>query len=699
MITRKIPFTLIFTLLFFPLSGQVRAADVSTLLIDGAAKGIGKWAAGEAMDSIFPQDAEPSRKTLEKDIGKSTMAIRESIGKAVEEIEAYISEENLKSHISKLGDSSISVITSIHAYDPKITMSSRPPTPQQINTNDNHIQDVIDTSFAFSEQLDQDIKISTKTTGYSGFWRSFPTYVSNKVTNVAFLIEQWKTKQAQDGFLADGNQPFTITTNIVENLEDIYNHLEKNVPTLPVSDGSHVQNGNPTQQNVNCALRTDPDTHLFTSKGEFISRYRGLFDVADRLPDPTRYWMMYAYCRSDWSNKPDVYYGWKNVNVNYRTAPKTVGPVARIDECQRVVTFGTCQSSGNAYGCTMSPFGGSAESQPSNEIGGIDDHRGRTLYTKYLWADGPHAIAGTTPILSTAGTQYNYKESLDKFIGYLKIFENTVCKNDPSGKNIATQIPAAPVLPSLNQALFDNDTYTFTATNKYPDKIQNSLPLTVIKVQPNYLKSDVNNTAKDVSTYYFIKRNSKSKFPELSKPYQSAMSAAHERSLHYFTEFNYEELPAAYCQIASMVSIGNLTLSTLEAKIKQEELVITDDTPTLSKITKRLDRYRKVTHKLGITKENAAHCFLEAKSNHIVASLRDLFTRTLDQKDHKMRSCMNVAANDVYEAESQDYCPQGAFKDSRDAYKCSYNTPTDRRGLRTAAALCYPNSHPVVRMN
>jgi hypothetical protein len=683
MITRKIPFTLIFTLLFFPLSGQVRAADVSTLLIDGAAKGVGGWAAGQAMDSIFPpQDAEPSRAKLAEDIANSTTEIKATINTAVTEIEGYIDQDTLTLHLTLLGQNATQVAKAINAYQPKTTMSSKPPTPNQITTNDTHIQNVIDASFAFSLELDKDIKIA-KGPGSSGFWRSFPTYVSNKVTNVAFVIEQWKTKQAQDGFLADGNEPFTITTKIVENIEDIYNHLEKDVPTLPVSNGSHVQNGNPKLQNVNCALRTDPDTQLFTRKGEFISRYRGVHDIADRLPDPTRYWMMYAHCRSNLFSEPDVYYGWGNVNF-LSSAGKTVGPLTRGYDCQQAVTFGRCKSRGSAYGCTQSPIH-SKNSSPSNEIG---NHHGRMLYTKYLWADGPNAISGVASrdLFQNKLPFSQYRAAEDKFNGYLKIFENTVCKNDPSGKNIAAQIPAAPELPSLKQALFDNDTYTFTKDT--PDKIQNSLPLTVIKVPHKAIAGITTNNA-----YYFIKRNFKDKFPELSKPYQSAMSAAHNRSLHYFTEFTDHGLPAAYCQIASMVSIGDLILSTLESKIKQQKLEKTKYTPSLSDIANTSERIRQVSHMLGITKESAKTICPKLKSNNIVASIKDAFTLNLDQSDHKMRSCMKVAAIDAYEQEGQKFCttypgirkPGGCVSGN---IQRADNGPFDMNTYRLAHAAC-----------
>jgi len=668
MITRKIPFTLIFTLLFFPLSGQVRAADVSTLVMEGAAKGVGGWVAGQAMDSIFPLDPKesPSREELAADITASTVAIESKIDKAVAAIEAKIDETDLDAHLGLLDSlGATPVSTAVGDYDPVHTLN--PLTDLNIQTNDEDIQKVISATTSYSTDLSTDIKIGTDHHGYNGFWRSFPTYVSNKVTNLAFRIERWHAKQSQTAYKADGSFAYQIVEKNLQNLEDIYNHLEKHVPTMPISDGVDRERHTPKtiQQNLNCVIRTDPDTQLVTSKGELIRRYAGYDDVADHLPSATNVWRMWGYCRGDKSNLPPAYYGWANTNYEW-AAGKHVGPTDDINECRQISTFGRCNSRGIDYGCSMEPNQGHEQDNPSyqgknpmlvsspggfaagdpgwdNEIPGHD----RTVYTKFLWheamvLDGSPAHRGQGP---NAG-QWD-KSSLTgqgTFVNYLRTWENTVCAMGPDGKQISQEFPNAPALPHLTNALFDPNSKM--PTNNWPKKITDSLPLTVIKTMTPTVGALSYRDADTSAAYYFIKRNHATKTAELSKPYQSELSAAHDRSLHYFTEFKDEGLHTAYCQIASMVSIGNQILPTLEARIKQKELVSTKNTPKPSQITTMLDSYRQVSHKLGITKENAnaASCFPEAKSNHIVASLNDQMTKANEVSDHMIRSCLKLAA-------------------------------------------------------
>jgi hypothetical protein len=166
-----------------------------------------------------------------------------------------------------------------------------------------------------------------------------------------------------------------------------------------------------------------------------------------------------------------------------------------------------------------------------------------------------------------------------------------------------------------------------------------------------------------VNAYYFIKRNPTRKTPELSKPYQSAMSAAHHRSLHYFTEFTdpLYGLPAAYCSIASMVGIGNHISNTLKVRALID----------YKEHKKLAAAYRLVSYKLGITKEPVqARCGPEI-GKYIEATLHDEFTINLDRKDHQMRNCMKVAAIQVYNSDGRG----------------SFNTDT----YRASRAACFTN--------
>ena len=149
------------------------------------------------------------------------------------------------------------------------------------------------------------------------------------------------------------------------------------------------------------------------------------------------------------------------------------------------------------------------------------------------------------------------------------------------------------------------------------------------------------------------------------------MSAAHHRSLHYFTEFTdpHYGLPAAYCNISSMVGIGNKILDTL----KKRALIEYKEHNRLA------EAYHLVSYKLGITKENVqARCGSEL-GKYIEASLHDEFTINLDKKDHQMRNCMKVAAIQVHNKEYN--------KNNHLSGDWRFNTDT----YRTSRAACFTN--------
>ena len=225
--------------------------------------------------------------------------------------------------------------------------------------------------------------------------------------------------------------------------------------------------------------------------------------------------------------------------------------------------------------------------------------------------------------------------------------------------------------------------------NHAPEGYKKGLPLTVIKVKalvarkvPRPPLSNFMNIMnitrielKHANAYYFIKRNPTRKTPELSKPYQSPMSAAHHRSLHYFTEFTdpLYGLPAAYCNIASMVGIGNHILNTLKARA----------TVGHKEIANKSAAYRLVGYKLGITKEAVrARCGPEL-GKYIEATLHDEFTINLDKKDHKMRNCMKVAAIKVYNSNMNENDRNNIVSGGRG----SFNTYT----YRASRAACFAN--------
>jgi|APSaa5957512535_1039671.scaffolds.fasta_scaffold32865_2 hypothetical protein len=616
--------------------GEVVFKSTGDLMMEGAAKQVGGMILGQAMNSIFPpQEQPPSRTQLMSAIKESEQKILGSIEKLKNTVINEGQKNTLDNHLDRMRDiGATPVVTAISDYNPLL---ENPATPQSIQDKDAAIQRVISASRTYSSLLDVDMKIDTRASGYNGFWRSFGPYVSNKATNLAFLVEQWGAKHVQKGYKSNGELPLQVALDNVKNLENIYNHLEINVPTLPVMGEYGSRAKSPAQKNLNCVSRTDTDTQLFTKKGEFIPRYGSVTDVAKRLPNPTNYWRMYGHCRSNKFSTPAyppgsknlVYYGWKNVNT---PAGKSIGPAKDLNACRLVVTFGQCQSKGSGYGCNTVPYSrdgysdeGRRKIDPAitNEIG---HGRGRTLYTKYLWNQEPRL-----PVASPSLNQYWTSGQLNgTFKAYTTIYENSVCANDPDGKNIAAQIPSAPDLPHLQNALFD--TSKMVDWKNAPEAYKKNLPLTVIKVKSK------GESGKNVYAYNFIKRNHKTKAPELSKPYLSPMSAAHDRSLHYFTEFDDYNLPTAYCEAASMVGIGHQILKGLKSKLSSKD------------ITRVADRYRQVSRKLGITKENAIQRCGGNKINkhsplhHIEVSLHDDMSRELDTKDQKFRSCMKVAA-------------------------------------------------------
>jgi hypothetical protein len=275
-------------------------------------------------------------------------------------------------------------------------------------------------------------------------------------------------------------------------------------------------------------------------------------------------------------------------------------------------------------------------SEATNEI---DNKRGRTWYTKFLWHEEPMVLAGTPAdfqCFDKCHTQVWNKSSLTgqgTFVNYLRTWENTVCAMGPDGKQISQKFPNAPALPHLTNALFDPNSKM--PTNNWPKKITDSLPLTVIKTTTPAADALVHRDADTSAAYYFIKRNHTTKTAELSKPYQSALSAAHDRSLHYFTEFKDEAIQSAYCQVAA---IASLTDSLLTA------LTMAPGSVDAKSLEQAALRASQISYKLGITKENAASCFNEAKSNHIVASLHNQMTKAIEVSDHMIRSCLKFAA-------------------------------------------------------
>ncbi len=668
MITRKISFTLIFALLLSPivvaesLVGAVVKKSPETFLVETAGKEAAKLLLGKAADSIFGSATQDMTKTLTDKMDTMEENIIGTIKFQTQTILKHIDDDKITAHTGAMGDAKDDLHGEVGEYSTNFNWDK----DDAVNNHILNLGRILVKSDTYSSKLDLDIQIGEPTSGqWNGFWRSFVPYVSNKALYALFKIEEWQ-QMVRGKYLADNEkQALTVVSKNIANLENIYKHLERNVPTMPISAGSPLERHLPIQQNLNCVIRTDPDTQLVTSKGEFIRRYAGYDDVADHLPSATNVWRMWGYCRGDKSNSPPTYYGWANTNYEW-AAGKHVGPTDDINECRLISTFGRCNSRGIDYGCSMEPNQGHEQDNPSyqgdnpmnvSSPGGlamgdpgwdneIPDHD-RTVYTKFLWheamvLDGSPAHRGRGP---NAG-QWD-KSTLTgqgTFVNYLRTWENTVCAMGPDGKQISQEFPNAPALPHLTNALFDPNSKM--PTNNWPKNIIDSLPLTVIKTMTPTVGALTHRDADTSAAYYFIKRNNTTKTAELSKPYQSELSAAHDRSLHYFTEFKDEGLHTAYCQIASMVSIGNQILPTLEARIKQKELVSTKNTPKPSQITTMLDSYRQVSHKLGITKENAnaASCFPEAKSNHIVASLNDQMTKANEVSDHMIRSCLKLAA-------------------------------------------------------
>lgn len=148
--------------------------------------------------------------------------------------------------------------------------------------------------------------------------------------------------------------------------------------------------------------------------------------------------------------------------------------------------------------------------------------------------------------------------------------------------------------------------------------------------------------------YYFIKRNSTTHEPNLSKPYRSPMSATYARSLHYLTEYT-TELPDAYCTVATMVGTGYKIL---------KEIIKEYPDIKITKVNDLKDNYRIISHKLGVTKEDAHKMCGSNKikaDNPIMpmkASLYDEISKKLNRDDTTLRVCMVAAA--------YGYDPKGA---------------------------------------
>ena len=644
MITRKIPFTLIFALLLSPivvaenLVGAVVKKSPETFLVETAGKEAAKLLLGKAADSIFGNEMDKMQDALTDKMDTMEGNIIGAIESQTQTILKGVSESTLTTHTNALGLGKDKLKAAINGVerDLKETKASA------FKSYHDELQLVLDASDTYSQALDHDINIGTPLKQqWNGFWRSFVPYVSNKAIYASYIIERWQAEIRADWVKNNEQRAITVVKSNMNDLEAIYKHLEINVPTMPISDGGHLETHPPIQQNLNCVIRTDPDTQLVTSKGEFIRRYAGYDDVADHLPSAANVWRMWGYCRGDKSNQPPAYYGWANTNYEW-AAGKHVGPTDDINECRQISTFGRCQASGFKYGCTMTPNSDPRHNQSrqgprpdyydnSEATNEIDNKRGRTWYTKFLWHEEPMVLAGTPAdfqCFDKCHTQIWNKSSLTgqgTFVNYLRAWENTVCAMGPDGKQLSQEFPNAPALPHL-------PTKDLTSTpDSYPKNIIDSLPLTVIKTKTPTVEWLTDEKHITSAAYYFIKRNNTTKTAELSKPYQSALSAAHDRSLHYFTEFEDEQLPSAYCQIASIVSLNDSLLNALKANPGNVD-------------QKLVNKAAIISYKLGITKENAANCFHEAKSNHIVASLHDQMTRTIQVSDHFIRSCLKYAS-------------------------------------------------------
>ena len=640
--TRKIPFTLPFTLIFALLLSPIVVAEnlvgaksPETFLVETAGKQAAKLLLGKAADKIFGNKMDEMASELTGKMDKMEENIINTIKNQTKTILKAVGEDTITTHLGAIRDGKYNLKAAINGVERDLKEKG-------FTIYHGELQKVIDLSDTYSQALDDDIKIGIpKNQHWNGFWRSFVPYVSNKAIYASFIIERWQAEVRADMIKDNEKRAIKVVKTNILNLEAIYEHLEKHVPTMPISAGSA-----PYQQNLNCVIRTDPDTQLVTSKGEFIRRYAGYDDVADHLPSVTNVWRMWGYCRGDKSNKPPVYYGWANTNYLW-SAGKHVGPTDDINECRLISTFGTCQVKGFKYGCTMTPNsdpkhnkwyqgpepeGTGATTYDTNEIG---NKHGHTLYTKFLWNEEPKVLDGSPAHMGQGPNAGKWdKSSLTgqgTFVNYLRTWENTVCAMGPDGKQISQEFPNAPALPHLPTE------YLTSTPGSYPKNITDSLPLTIIKTKtPAGAKSLTNRDADTSAAYYFIKRNHSNKTAELSKPYQSEMSAAHDRSLHYFTEFTDEGLPTAYCQVAAIVSLNDSLLNALKANPGLVDAGM---------ISSEGARASQISYKLGITKENASRYCHESLSNHIVASLNDQITKaSMEVNDHMIRSCLRLAA-------------------------------------------------------
>jgi len=655
MITRKIEFALISTLLFFPLSGSVQAGaqtSVERMLMEKAAGGLVSWGMGQGMSTLFPEpEASPSLTDIQDDINAGFTKLSDQLNATETRLTQKIDDSWKKTHLNLLeNDGKAPLEAKVEAYNPYFVEAGG----SEVQTNDLALQDIINAANQYSKMLSTDIRIGEGIKGFNGFWRSFNPYVSNQLLTFSFNMERWSSNQRKPDYPVTGKNPVRYALETLRSLESIYNHLEKDVPTLPVYP-SNIPNSKPQQQRVNCAIRTDPDTQLFTSEGEFIRRYRGVHDVANELPDPTRYNMMYEYCRTAMHSNPNVYYGWDNVNRDqWFNAGQLVGPHDLAEACRRTVTFGTCQDHRSAYGCIITPT--HTGKYDGNIIDKTKRSRGNTKYTKYLWdIDAPHAMYGVIAQAIRQGelSKPNYGNfATHLFNGYVRKYENSICVSAPNRKNIAAQIKAAPVLPHLTDELF-SDTPSKLKGMPKSELYQAYLPLTVSKVPGKMASSNPDSQkVSDVDAYFFIKRNHNKKIPELSKPYASPLSAAYARSLHFFTEYKDQGLDGAYCNIASLVGMGNLLLKGIEKKISNKENYPDWSSGiTLQSVASLRSKYIHLSYKLGITQEDARRCDTHTHkiSPHIITKHKDAILIHNDMRDHTLKACMKLAAIDAYE--------------------------------------------------
>ena len=660
--TRKIGFAVLLVLFLNPIIGQaseygkVVTKSTSTMLLEGAVKAIPGPLVGKAMSSIFPPDQpKPSPSDLAKDIKTASDRIMTAIEDLPDIIQKQINKQTDGNYQTDVGMKADAVGNLIKHFKADTTAATL--TTFLVKIDD------------YSSMLDRDIKIGLYgNSGFNGFWRSFPEYIENKAKYTAFNIQLFRTKLAEGAptkMALHEYGPLAIASTISADLNKIYLHLANDVPTLPIA----VSTKKPVFQPINCVARTDPETQLFTSKGEFISRYASPFDVADinKAPDELRYWTMYAHCRSDQFKAPPVQWRF----VNFTTAPANYGGPSPIEGwrytgyhnyvkgCRSTVTFGQCKVNGDAYGCRSSTRMGKSSragwNSDTNEIEGYyKSLSGRFHYTRNVWNTGNEAL----PVFrgSSALDAFENSHNDNVFYDYLREYENTVCRNDPSGKKITLE--SAPDLAHLQYDLFDGSTLDYSTK---PEWYKNHLPTTVIRV-PSTVAEITDEGAVSTNhrdTFVFIKRHADTYRAELSKNYRSPWSASRGRSLHYLDEYRHEfnlhtdrEI-SPYCDIAALVGTGLQLLNT-QSKILDSEQFMgkrlnygPDDEFTITQedINNEIAKYAPIMYKLGISKENvAARCGGTDKPPLSKIQSNNQFITHLDLHDKKERACLLVAA-------------------------------------------------------